>query len=337
MEVCDIGHVDVDPADPLAVGNYLEDMSRSAFARWQAAMVASDDSAVRAVGLYTGLRHEEAADGPYDAGSLAALILLAEDSHDPFAYGVAYEACAKGDATLRDPLCQPISAAGWTRVDPDNAVPWLALADQQEKGGDQDAATAALVRAGDAKKVENPGVSLYAVASRALPGSTTPPESMQLAVRMTGIEAAMPMLSLGASRFCVKPKVLDERRRAACARLADLFAGKSSTLLEFAISGRLGEAAGWPRQRLDEFMKMREALWGAALNASAEEAYKSLDCNAVERINAFFAKRAQLGELGAARDDLAHSGKTVDEMAQQYRDEHPTEQKRYQDSLRDQD
>ena len=337
MEVCGIGHVDVDPADPSAVDKYLEDLSKDAFTRWQAAMVASDDSGVRAVGLYTRLWHEDGAEEVYDAGSLAALILLAEDSHDPFVYGVAYEACAKGDPTLRDPLCQPISAAGWARADPDNAVPWLALADQQEKGGDQDAATAALVRAGDAKRIESPGLSLYSVASRALAGSVRPLESMQLAVHMIGIEAATPVQSLGVSRLCLKPRVLDDRRRAACARLADLFAGKTNTLLEISVADKLGVAAGWPQQRLDEFRKSRDALWGASLAASAAINHmSSLDCQSLESITAFLGKRAQLGELGTARDYLGHSGKTVDEMARQYRDEQ-AEQRRRLESLRNQD
>ncbi|MEJ0100070.1 MAG: hypothetical protein WDO12_10135 [Pseudomonadota bacterium] len=315
MEVCGIGHVDVDPGDPAAVGNYLQDLTKDAFIRWQAAMTASGDDAARAVGLYAQLRHDGAG---YDAATLGALIQLAADSRDPVAYGIAYQACAKVATPAPDPLCGLISAAGWAKIDSDNAVPWILMAGQQQKAGNAEAVTTAMARAAQATRISSGGESLHAVAAPLLPRDIPPLESMQLSVTMVGYEAAwgLPYLQ-DVQRLCIEATDVDDRRRAACARLAELLAAKGNTA-DMAVAGKLGPMAGWPADRFEAMTKLRYALNQAAAEAAVAVDYRSLDCDAVQKANAYFSKRAQLGESGLARDYLQHSGKTMDELALEY-------------------
>lgn len=43
-------------------------------------------------------------------------------------------------------------------------------------------------------------------------------------------------------------------------------------------------------------------------------------CESVRRGNAYMGQRIRMGELGAARDALEHSGETVPELAQKHKD-----------------
>ena len=123
MEVCGFGVVQVPPDDPDPVQRIPRALRQSALDTMDALMLASDDTQVRAAALWMGARLR----GRDVRGRIEQVARLAASSQDPFVYAIAMEAC-KGRNAGDGGSCQLLSPAQWVRLDPDNAVPWRALA-----------------------------------------------------------------------------------------------------------------------------------------------------------------------------------------------------------------
>lgn len=122
-EVCGYGEVQLPPDDPDPVQRIPLDVRRSAIDAMDALMLASDDDQVRAAALWMGARLR----GREVASRIEQIARLAAASQDPFVYAIALEACA-GRRGPDGGSCNLLSNAQWVRLDPDNAVPWQALA-----------------------------------------------------------------------------------------------------------------------------------------------------------------------------------------------------------------
>ncbi|HET7793481.1 MAG TPA: hypothetical protein VFL64_08855 [Rhizobacter sp.] len=123
IEVCGFGPVQVPPDDPDPLQRIPPALRQSALDAMDATMLASDDPRVRAAALWMGARirgHEVRA-------RIEQMARLAVASQDPYVYAMALEAC-QGLRPAEDSHCALLSRAQWVRLDPDNAVPWQALA-----------------------------------------------------------------------------------------------------------------------------------------------------------------------------------------------------------------
>ena len=123
VEVCGFGLVQVPPDDPDPVQRIPRALRQSTLDTLDALMLASDDTQVRAAALWMGARLR----GRDVPGRIEQVARLAAGSQDPFVYAIAMEAC-KGRSAADGGSCQLLSTAQWVRLDPDNAVPWRALA-----------------------------------------------------------------------------------------------------------------------------------------------------------------------------------------------------------------
>ncbi len=123
VEVCGFGTVQMPPDDPDPVQRIPPALRQSALESMDALMLASDDTQVRAAALWMGARLR----GRDVSGRIEQVARLAAGSQDPFVYAIAMEAC-KGRSPSDGGSCQLLSPAQWVRLDPDNAVPWRALA-----------------------------------------------------------------------------------------------------------------------------------------------------------------------------------------------------------------
>lgn len=98
------------------------------------------------------------------------LVQLAAGSADATLYGLAVGQCrglfSRG-ASLG--ACSRISLSRWTQLDPDNATPWLALAQAAHAAGDTQAEAAAMEKAAQGQQMSSPVESLLS-----LPGSEMP-------------------------------------------------------------------------------------------------------------------------------------------------------------------
>lgn len=139
VEVCGFGTVQVPPDDPDPVQRIPRALRQSALETMDALMLASDDTQVRAAALWMGARLR----GRDVRGRIEQVARLAASSQDPFVYAIGMEAC-KGRSTVDNGSCQLLSTAQWVRLDPDNAVPWRALAAEARERDEPQAEHAAL-------------------------------------------------------------------------------------------------------------------------------------------------------------------------------------------------
>lgn len=313
MEVCGIGYVDIDPDDQSAINDYLTDISKDAWSRWKNALLTSDIHAARAIGLSLKGFEKRQSTKQFDPDSLQDLVQLAVGSRDPMAYSIAYQVCARFSDPSTSDTCEPISPAGWAEIDPDNAVPWLMMAGQDEQNGKS--STAALERASNAVRIDSYGSSLYSRGSPLLPQNISPLQSMQLSIMMIGVEAAQAENYLSTiNRLCMKNATQDDTRQHACTKLAELLVDHGTTTIDLGVGQALGQQAGWPQDRIEKIKQLQYAMVATLPNTN------SLDCRSVNNLNTFFRMRAELGERNTAEFYIEHSGHSVEEMPQEYLD-----------------
>jgi hypothetical protein len=206
------------------------------------------------------------------------------------------------------------------QIDPDNAVPWLLLADDAQRRHDVTDDANAFAHAASATKVDAYGDSVYTFAAPELPAEATPLERDYFAVEVIGVEAAMttPHLSI-ASRHCSVDAVRDGKVRQQCNALAQLLVGRGSNLLELSVGKAIGTRVGWTRERVDELAQQQDALEEVIRELTPSDEAQLWTCAAVDRVNAYMDQRARVGEVAAANDLVERSGATLPELAQRYR------------------
>jgi hypothetical protein len=268
--------------------------------RWRAALLDSADSRARAIGLVIR-RVGQVRDGSVVQAeeSRDEVVQLAAGAGDPAVYAIAIGLCRapSSDANMTG-ACRRISLSEWTRLDPDNAVPWILTAQAARARNDTQAEAVAFARAADTHKIDNSSDSLLSFGLTELPPDITPAEKMSLAVELIGIEAAWegPELS-EISRYCAADALRWDETHKECNAVAELLVNHGSTLINFGLGTRIGERLGWSSERLQDLSQERAAL--LRLLTDEESGWS---CEKVYRVNEFIDKRAQLGELEALRD-----------------------------------
>jgi hypothetical protein len=268
--------------------------------RWEEALLDSSDSHARAVGLMIRRFELLRAGSPIQAEeSRDELVQLAAGAGDPALYALAVGQCRKSSADADTAgACQRISLSEWARLDPDNAVPWIATAQAARARNDTQAEAVAFARAADTHKIDNSSHSLLSFGLTELPQGITPAEKMSLSIELIGFEAAWggPELS-EISRYCSADALRRDEAHKECDAVAELLVNHGGTILNLSFGARIGERVGWSSERLDGLSQEREALFRLL-----PDERQGWSCEMVHRMNEFIDKRAQLGELAAFRD-----------------------------------
>jgi hypothetical protein len=322
VEICGFGKVELDPTDPMAASLYVGERTEKTAQKWLSTLMNNDDYRARAAGLFLegkigGVPRilpmtEQARDG---------LVQLAVGTADPAVYATALYACGAGFSDPGNAACRQISADGWARREPDNAVPWLLLAGQARDKHDVAAEAQAFSRAAKASMSDSYVYSMYTFAEPELPSDLTPVQLSYLAVEVIGIEAATGQTEfLAASKHCSTEAMRDSSVRQQCSSLAELWVTRGTTLLDFGIGISIGARAGWPAQKVNDLKMERDALMQLITERGPANNDDTWTCDAVQRVNAHVSRMARMGEMGAVRDELERSGETVRELAQKWAD-----------------
>lgn len=333
-EICGIGRLppSVDPAD---INNYVEAKTRAARDRWEAALLNSADLHARAVGLLlqSGGERVSRESAVKAAEARDELVQLAAGGNDPVVYSLALGVCrahrstmsavvaadtdvvtlsqgeegsgdtssstaaANSDITASLGACTRLSLSQWARLDPDNAAPWLAMAQVARDTGDATSEAADLDHAAQAQKMENSGKLMLSLARSEMPQDLSPLEKSAAAIDFIGHEAASAGPFGELTRYCTVSAIQQAHVRTQCDALATLLVDHGLTLLEFSIGQRLGARVGWSQERLGELSRERMAL----AKLIPDEGSNPWSCETVSRENAFFEKRMELGEMQALR------------------------------------
>jgi hypothetical protein len=321
VEICGFGKVALDPTDPMAASRYVGAGTEKAAQKWLSALLNNDDYRARAAGLYFEGKIGVPKILPMTEQARDGLVQLAVGTADPAVYATALYACGANFGDPAEGSCPEISANGWARLEPDNAVPWLLVAGNSRARHDDAAEAEAFGRAAKASMSDSYVFSMYAFAEPELPSDLTPVQRSYLAVGVIGIEAATGQHEFNAAaKHCSTEALRDSTVRQQCSSLAELWVTRGTTLLDFGVGTSIGARAGWPAQRVTDLKMQRDALMQAIVETEPASAGDRWSCGAVQRSNAYVSRMARLGEMDAARDELERSGRTVPEMAQKHAD-----------------
>jgi hypothetical protein len=322
VDICGFGNVPVDAKDPFAAGRYIGELTSNASNRWLSALLNSGDIRARSAGLF--LKDKLAGGGSglqIEEQTRDALVQLAVGANDPAIYAMAVYACNTYSDSAPTGSCQQITLTTWAKLDADNAVPWLLLAGNAQAKKDAAAEAAAFSQAAKANKTDAYNFSLYAYSELEMPNDVTPLERWYLSNEVFGIEAATASLHYHvAGKYCTAVSMSDDGIRQQCDALAELFVSKGTNLLDLSIGTSLGARAGWSRDRVAGLTEERDALMQGIAQATPSSNDDLWTCDGVQRGNAYMGEWARLGEIGAARETVEHSGLSVSELARKQRD-----------------
>jgi hypothetical protein len=315
IEICGVGKVRPDGHDEAAY-SYVAEKVKPALQRWLGALRNSDDYRSRALGLFLSSMPDAQPERQADAQAARdELLAMAVASTDPMVYAIGLRRCAFGTAESVS-ACSQLSPKRWAKLDPDNAAPWLLVAERARENKDTSGEAAAFAAAGSAHRNESYMDSLLSFAEPDMPADTTPLESWTMAIRIFGIEAASRAPVGPVFSYCSKEAMRDQTVAGRCGALAELWASKPGSVLDLMVGARLGERVGWTQQRLRDLKERTAAYLQLLSEPTTFSADGQWTCEAVARGNAMAVKLSIMGEVGAAQDLLEHSQETISELAQ---------------------
>ena len=319
-QICGFGKVAIDQEDANAARERVGELTKETAARWLTALQNSGDLRARAAGL---LLDGKVTGGepihPATEQTRDAIVQLAAGTAEPAVYAVALSMCGAYSESGPDRACQQISLQRWAQIDPNNAVPWLLLADDARRRHDVAGEANAFAQAASASKVDAYGDSLYAFAAPELPPDVTPLERDYFATEVIGVEAAMATPHYGiASRHCSVDAMRDSKLRQQCNSLAELMISQGSDLLDLSVGKVIGIRAGWSSERVNDLAQRQDALAEVITELIPSDAGE-WTCETVSRFNSYMDQRARVGEVAAANDLLERSGGTAPQLAEKYR------------------
>ena len=251
-----------------------------------------------------------------------AIARLASASRDALAYGLAVDACTSNMAAVA-PSCRLISPEQWARLDPDSAVPWLHVAAAAAGRRDPAALADALHRAAHARSNRVHGAPVHDLLDASLPVDITPSERVQAQAMVASAVASASTLPdySPAIDFCSRAAVRDSNRAQSCAALTTQLTDNAGTLLDLAVGIRLAEQIGWPDERLEDLRRRHDAYSRVQVEAMAET--EPRNCAELGAAAEQGVRLARLGEIGALREAVELSGKTIEQLASEERASRP--------------
>ena len=180
------------------------------------------------------------------------LVLLAIETSDPVVYALALSQCGDHGYNMAVGPCQGLSWEHWANIDPDNAVPWLAIAAKAGNSGDRQRVEEALAKASMASHFDTYSSTVSAIALGALPRDIAPLDQAVagadvisvLGFSVTGVDIA--------ATLCSDIAVQAPTRRLQCTSIANELADSGTTLLDLAAALNLARRLGFPKDRQAE-------------------------------------------------------------------------------------
>lgn len=219
---------------------------------------------------------------------------------DPVALGWAEEACGRlaGDGS-QGQACRVALIRARLRLEPDNARHWAALADEEPAAAAE--AWQGLLRA---SRWHEAPQALVLLTQQVLPPDVPAYLRMALGAEVDTQAAALPSPGEGFLQArCSEPA---PGRQAECQALAQTLVANSDATQTLALGLKVGQASGWPEQRVQAVQQELQALASDRVRWQPE-ASQPLSCRGVESWQQHLQQVAVLGELGALRQRLVET------------------------------
>jgi hypothetical protein len=291
-----------------AIGLYL-------FAH-QAGQAAMDSESVNYLGCK---KSPECFNKPYEAMLQARpvnaepLVKLALGSNDLDVYATALYGCTG----VKTNVCASLTYQNWAEMEPNNAAAWLMAANEAESRKDSVARAAALRHAVTAKDYNTRTPSLATVLTAESAKELSPLAQSSIAGVLMEIDESIKFKPLGGvGRHCGAAEVIDDERRVLCDALATKLADNDKTLVGVRMAITIGERLGWSNERLQPLKD--EYLVGTSPTPGSLD-QTMFTCNTLYKANQAVQKSLSVGERAAVHDVVKKSGKSLAELASDYR------------------
>jgi len=299
VEYCGLGEVDAAATD----GDVLSvAQQQQALAGLQRVAQQQSDPALR--GLVALFGHETEGDVGQQrrAAARQELVNAAATGQDPWLYGLAMEVCRYKPGPG---MCGLLSLQRWAEVDPDNASPWLFLADHAWRQGDEVAAVRALEAAAHARVSWIPSQRLVRTIDELLPIELPQWQRVHLVMQAIGVWAASPLPGMGVvTGLCTNASLAQPDRRAVCERWAEAAVRRPAHFVERSLGVRIGQRLGWPRERLRELHLDYAAMTEVHRDELVGDIRQVYGCTSYKSVIDMMRRQAEVGEVETIRELL---------------------------------
>ncbi len=257
-----------------------------------------------------------------------ALVTLATHSDDPTTYALALHACQwRRDLQVDEGGgCKQLSVARWAQLDPANMTPWLTMAGQATSAEQWVDAIAHAARAAHSNN------TVGVVAQWLQAAADDSDAAMQQTVAGAATGHLMNDLLMFANHNltlenCSTQATQDANRRQLCDSVASAMAAQGDNVLDRVIAAKVGASVGWPAKRTENLRDENQALlWemqrlqGDAIHILvARFPRTAAECRAPSALLNLGSRWGQAGQVAALREQLAASGKTLEQAVAEHR------------------
>jgi hypothetical protein len=247
------------------------------------------------------------------------LARLAIGTSSPVIYALALRVCER---QRNEGSCGMLSLQQWSRLDPANAVPWLATAFDASRRNETSTVHESMYRASQAQTVDGGDAALLGAILAGLPADMSPLErsmAMNDAFEQVVLNIAGPVSAQNAmvNGYCSAEAVRNANRQQSCAALAEVLVNKGRSLVDVGMGTAIGARAGWPAERVEALRREREAMFQVSLRSVSVPTFWS--CESLERQSRYFQEVAALGEVGGLRRAIQRSGASTENLSAEYR------------------
>ena len=321
VDICGIGTAPSEEGERLKFFASLKDRTDKLRQQWLDSISHSSDPATRAIGLYLGA-HESIKSrlkAP-PAETVRSLVQLALNTSEPLVYAIAFYTCNPTIGPWPGGACTQITADGWARLDSDNAVPWLAVAQEAREQGELETELSAYKQAAKASRVDDYSTSFFTYVEDLLPQGVNLYERDTVMSDFLMAELSVPNLAIRAAyRHCSIEAVSDPSIASECSSLGELFLSRGNRVEEMVAGEIAGERAGWPAERLAALQE-RLAAYNELSSWRNKKTENPYSCEVMERTYANMSELAHIGQIAMAEQRLAQSGKSLAELAEENRE-----------------
>jgi hypothetical protein len=305
-EVCGLGNAPSGSAEAASLSKVAEVRDADAAARLFALMAQSPDVATRAA-------------AQLGSDQRASLAMAAQQTRDPVVYAFAQQACSRPGT--QPAACALLSPYRMASLDPLNVVPWLWVAEEASRVGNDQSVVEAVYRASLAKESRLREYAFTSLALSAIPANWPTWDAVFASAHVLQIHAALRLPSyLPMVKYCSAEHARDVNVRQTCDRLAQVLVERGDTLVDHGIGRRLGERAGWPTDKVELLDARHAAYKRLALDGDTLASGSGHgSCGQLVRNVQLALAHARDGELLYAKARLAESGTTDSETLLQYR------------------
>ncbi len=256
---------------------------------------------------------------------------LAINSRDPLLYATAFYACSAWNkaADGSDVFCRQVSASQWALRDPDNGVPWLFAAQIASLENHSAELDGAMARLAQVKFFDERRVGLPQLRSTLGWQQKNAFTQLALANLNTAVYRQREGVQYRAMTDWCNGAANDNSRRAVCEGIASRMAADSDSMVRSGIGARLGEALGWPREKVAQLTLDQHAILGMELDGFAPRKIASVPPGpAGPMVKSCFDKlyearhalnSMQFGDMAEARKQMANQSRTKAELAARFR------------------